>query len=160
MSAPSIKQEILHLLYPGEQSLWHGGPSAVEAIRDVDQELAAWKPAEDAHSIWALTLHMAYWKFAVRQRLLGLEDTGFERSPDNFPDLPDIVSPSTWAADRTLLARHENALLETVRSLDDGRLDEQLTGGYRVADQLFGVVLHDVHHVGQILLIKRLSGSR
>ena len=122
----------------------------------MEADQAAWRPGSDVHSIWGLALHMAYWKFAVRQRILGLSETGFERSPDNFPHPPDRATQTAWDTDRSLLRDHENALLETVRSLDAHRLEEELTGGYRVADQLLGVVLHDVHHIGQILVIKRL----
>ncbi len=160
MTSLPLKDEILRLLSPTEQSLWHGGPTTGEVLSDVSANLAAWQPASDMHSIWGLTLHMAYWKFAVRQRILGLSDQGFERAPDDFPSLPKHLTHEVWTADRNLLRSAESALVELTESLDEDRLQEPLTGGYRVADQLIGVAMHDVHHIGQILLIKRLWNGR
>ena len=50
-------------------------------------------------------------------------------------------------------------LVTAVRSFDPARLDDQpegSQGGYSYADLLLGIALHDVHHVAQIQLLKRL----
>lgn len=129
-------------------------------LTDVSHEMAAWRPGTDLHSIWALTLHMAYWKWAVRQRILGLPDTGFERTPDNFPEVPSPTSQEAWDADRGLLAKEEKALVALTESLEEDRLRDMLSPSYRVADQLMGIAMHDAHHVAQILLLKRLWADR
>lgn len=48
---------------------WHGGHTAVGALRGVSPEQAVWTPARDRKSIWQLALHMAYWKYAVCERV-------------------------------------------------------------------------------------------
>lgn len=160
MNHHPVRDEILLLLNPGGKPLWHGGPTTTAVLDDVPLEMAMWDPGNGRTSIWGLALHMAYWKFAVRRRIQGLPDTGFERAPDNFPDLPIPPSEAAWDDDRALLVREEAALRELVASLDEERLQEPLSKDYRVADQLFGIAMHDAHHIAQILLIKRLWEDR
>lgn len=155
----SLKSEILRLLDP-DGKLWHGGPTVTGCIRGVTAEQAAWDPGQGRHTIWGLTLHMAYWKYAVRRRIEDGPKGDFGRTPANFPDLPDERSEARWKQDRALLRAEDKALIALVRTQDESRLQESLSGHYRVADQLFGVVLHDVHHIGQIQLIKRLYQDR
>lgn len=154
-----VKSEILRLLDP-VGALWHGGPTVSGCLRGVKADQAAWDPGHGRHTIWGLTLHMAYWKYAVRRRIVQGPKGDFERTPANFPDVPAERSEASWKRDRALLRREDHALIELVRSLDEGRLQEPLSDSYRVADQLFGIVLHDVHHIGQIQLIKRLWQDR
>src|SRR2546421_4767314 len=35
---------------------------------------AAWRPGPGRHNIWEVTLHAAYWKYAVRRRIEGGKD--------------------------------------------------------------------------------------
>ena len=56
---------------PAGTKLWHGGATVLGALRGVKPEEAAWKPALDRHSIWDLTLHIAYWNYAILRRITG-----------------------------------------------------------------------------------------
>jgi uncharacterized damage-inducible protein DinB len=152
-------REILDLLdSPAGKRLWYGGATVVGCLRGVTPEQAAWKPARKRHSIWALTLHLAYWKYAVRRSLETLPSGTFPRSPANWPAVPKPADASRWKADRSLLRSEHLQLVGAVRALDPLRLDEVAPGSrnYRVVDLLFGVVSHDLYHVGQIQLLKRL----
>ena len=155
-------REILHLLDPpAGHRLWFGGATVAGCLRGVTPEQAAWKPARDRHSIWALTLHVAYWKYAVRRNIEALPQGTFPRSPSNFPAVPQPADTAHWKADRGLLRSEHRLLVEAVRSFDPSRLDEATSGSgnYRFADLLFGIASHDLHHVGQIQLLKRLRAS-
>lgn len=156
MTSHPVRDEILHLLASPPEGLWHGGPSVLRSLDDVPARMASWDPGSGLHSIWELSLHMAYWKYAVRQRIQGLSQEGFPRSPDNFPTISEPFSEKAWSRDRQLLQQEETALVELVKTLDEHQLQAPCTGGYRVADQLFGIAMHDVHHVAQVLLIKKL----
>ena len=72
---------------PGTRN-WHGGPSPLGALRGVGAEQAAWRPAPRRKSIWALALHIAYWKYTVRRHLVATALPRFSRSPSNWPALP------------------------------------------------------------------------
>ena len=130
-------------------------------LRGVDPEQAAWKPAPDRHSIWELVLHIAYWKYAVRRNLEGSGRGGFPRSPSNWPRVPEPADAAAWKRDRALLKSEHERLVAAVEGFDPRRLDEEApgSGSYRFADLIFGVVTHDVYHVGQIQLLKRLYRS-
>jgi uncharacterized damage-inducible protein DinB len=155
--------EITHLLDPppGER-LGYGGATPTGSLRGIAPEAAAWRPAPDRHSIWELTLHLAYWKYAVRRLLEGSPRGGFDRVPSNWPRQPATATVAGWKRDRALLRSEHDLLVAAVRGFDPGRLDERVQGSknYRYADLMFGIVTHDVYHVGQVQLMKRLYRSR
>jgi uncharacterized damage-inducible protein DinB len=150
-----LDEALLLLDPPPGRPPWAGGATVLGCLRGVGAKQAAWKPASDRASVWELALHVAYWKYAVRRKLEGGEKGGFERSPSNFPALPDRLDEAAWRTDRALLRDEHVQLVGAIRSFDQKRLDEE-TGKYRFADLIFGIAMHDVHHVGQIQLIKRL----
>ena len=156
-------REILNLLDPpAGKRLWYGGATVAGSLRGVTPEQAAWKPARKRHSIWELTLHLAYWKYAVRRNLEGSAQGAFPRSPANWPAVPKPADAPHWKADRAVLRSEHSRLVEAVRAFDPRRLDEAAPGSakYRFADLLFGIVSHDLYHVGQIQVLKRLYPSR
>jgi uncharacterized damage-inducible protein DinB len=148
--------ELLHPL-PGRK-LWHGGATALGALRGVSWQEAVWKPAPDRHSIWELALHIAYWEYAVRRRLTGERRGQFPRSPSNWPALPEKPSTESWKEDRELVRDVHESLMTVVRSFDPADFDETAGKGegYTFGDLLFGAVLHDTYHAGQIQIMKRL----
>ena len=162
MDDPRLR-EILTLLDPPTGTRpWHGGATVAGCLRGVTPEQAAWKPAPRPHSIWELTLHLAYWKYAVRRNLEGSPVGAFPRSPSNWPAVPTPANAVHWKADRALLRSEHEQLVEAVRAFNPQRLDETApgSGNYRFADLLFGIASHDVYHVGQIQILKRLYQSR
>lgn len=151
--------ELLRMLDPEPgHRLWHGGATPLGSLRGVSPEEAAWRPAAQRHSIWELTLHLAYWKYAVLRRIDGSPRGGFPRQPSNWPRVPDPPAATAWRRDRALLKSEHEKIVATVRELDPSRLDQETpgSGAYRYADLLYGVMLHDTYHVGQIQLLKRL----
>ena len=158
MSDPRI-DEILNLLQPAKgKRLWYGGATAAGSLRGVGCGKAAWKPAPERHSIWALVLHLAYWKYAVRRILEDSPKGAFPRKPSNWPALPADPDEKAWKTDRALLGEEHEKLLAAVRGFDPRRLDEIApgSGSYRFSDLMFGAATHDLYHTGQIQLVKRL----
>ena len=125
-------------------------------------EQAAWRPASKRHSIWELALHLAYWKYAVRRHLVALPQGSFPRSPADWPAVPKPADARGWKADRALLRSEHVELVEAVRAFDPRKLDEAAPGkgNYRFVDLLFGIAGHDLYHVGQIQMLKRLYRGR
>ncbi len=154
--------EALHLLAPPPgRPLWAGGATPLGCLRGVGARQAAWKPAADRHSIWELTLHMAYWKYAVRRNLKGAPKGGFPRAPSNWPHVPEPAGEAAWKRDRALLRDEHEQLVAAVTAFAPRRLDERVPGprAYRFADLIYGIAMHDTYHVGQIQLMKRLYRS-
>ncbi|MEO7985789.1 MAG: DinB family protein [Gemmatimonadales bacterium] len=146
---------------PGTRN-WHGGPSPVGALRGVDVEQAAWRPAPRRKSIWALALHVAYWKYTVRRHLVATAVPRFSRSPSNWPALPATLDEKSWASDVTLLKEHHDRLVEAVARVPLSALDRIPPQGRRwtYGQLLLGIAAHDAYHTGQIQLMKRLWEER
>ena len=149
-------------LYPHRGQAWHGGPTPVGALRGVTPAAARWRPRPGRHTIWELTLHIAYWKHAVRRRLLGAELPRFPRSPANWPAMPDPAGARAWAADRALLSDEHELLRETIEDFPATLLGRSAGGRKRWTwgDLIIGIAMHDAYHAGQIQLMKRLWAGR
>ena len=158
MGDPRLHEVLLLLDPPSGRQPWAGGASVQGCLRGVDAEQARWRPTSQRRSVWELVLHIAYWKYAVRRALEGGEKGGFPRKPSNFPALPEPADSKAWTRDRALLKDQHRQLVDAIRAFDPKRLDESTgsSGKYRYADLITGIAMHDVHHVGQIQLIKRL----
>jgi hypothetical protein len=127
---------------------WHG-PTLRGALRGVTAEQALWRPADGRHNIWELTVHCAYWKYAVRRKLTRERRGSFPRRGSNWLPLPP-PTPQAWRADLRLLADEHRALRRVVEELPAARIERALR-------LIRGVAYHDVYHAGQISLLKRLA---
>ncbi len=152
---------IARTLEPPHGRAWHGGPTPLGAVRGVTAAEARWVPAPKRHSIWALTLHIAYWKYAVRRHLEPVARGSFPRSPANWPALPSAPDESAWRADRALLALEHRLFLEALRKFDSAKLGRRPSRKrkFTYGELIIGVLAHDVYHTGQIQLLKRLRES-
>jgi hypothetical protein len=71
---------------------WHG-PSRATVLADVTVEEAARRPSKNAHSIWALVLHMSAWTGEVARRLR--EGDAREPVEGDWPS-PSTPSAQAW----------------------------------------------------------------
>ena len=154
---------LLENLQPRTQrGAWHGGPTAAGSLRGVSGKQAVWSPAPGRKSIWALTLHIAYWKYAVRRRLEGGEGERFPRSPANWPLVPPTPDARAWKADIDLLRTEHDLLVSTVSAIAVSDYSKRVSGGKRwsFGELIVGIAQHDAYHTGQIQMLKRLWKSR
>jgi len=135
---------------------WHG-TTLRGALRGVTPAQALWRPGPDRHNVWELTIHAAYWKYAVRRRLAGEATGSFERKPSNWPDIPDPPDLKAWRKDIALLETEHGKLRQVVSGLSAADLERRSPKGvWTYAEEIHGVAAHDLYHTGQIQLIKRL----
>jgi hypothetical protein len=142
-----------------DKKAWHG-PNLRGAIRGLDAHVAARRPAPDRHNIWEIVVHCAYWKYAVRRRLLGEKRGSFPLTGSNWFARTSGVAPEMWHADIALLGETHRSLRATVAALSSRDLERTPAGG-RVPNLavISGIAAHDVYHAGQIQLLKRLAKS-
>jgi uncharacterized damage-inducible protein DinB len=145
---------------PGRQG-WHGGPTPLGALRGVTAEQARWKPSARRKSIWTLTLHIAYWKYAIRRLLDGSRRGAFPRGPSNWPE-PERLDDRSWAADVALLREEHDRLVRAVSAVDPEQLGRRPRTSRRwtYGELIVGIAMHDAYHTGQIQLVKRLWQER
>ena len=149
MAADSV---ILHLLDEAfERKTWHG-PNLWQSLKGVTAKQASWRPGLGRHNIWEVTLHAAYWKYAVRRRLQGGKRGSFALKGSNFFPRPEggKSTEAAWRADLAILRQEHQALRKTVKSALTKRVSP------KVQRMLWGVAFHDVYHAGQIRLLRRL----
>jgi hypothetical protein len=134
-----------------EKKTWHG-PNLKQSIKGITAKQAAWRPRPGRHNIWEVTLHAAYWKYAVRRRIEGGKRGSFALKGSNFFTRPEKgkLNEAAWSADKKLLEREHRAL--------HGRAAKVLrtARAAKLLPQLYGVAFHDIYHAGQIRLLRRL----
>ena len=139
-----------------DRRAWNGTTLA-GSLRGVAADAALWRPARGRHNIWEVTLHTAYWKYAVRRRLTGEKRGRFARSGSNWLPLPDPRDAAAWSRDVRLLKDEHQRLVETVARYPATALGRRLPRSKWTAQELIhGVAAHDLYHAGQIQLLKRL----
>jgi len=141
---------------------WHGGPTPAGSLRGVDAAQARWTPAPRRKNIWQLTLHITYWKYAVRRHFEPAPVSRFPRRPSNWPEMPSPPTEAAWARDVALLKEEHRLLLAAIRRLPERKLSHVPPDGRRwsYGELILGIASHDAYHTGQIQLLKRLWQER
>jgi hypothetical protein len=134
-----------------EKKTWHG-PNLRQSIKGVTAKQAAWRPGPGRHNIWEVSLHAAYWKYALRRRIEGSKRGSFALKGSNFFARPEKgkSTESAWNSDKKLLEREHRALRAAAAKL------LRTPRAAKFMNQLYGVAFHDIYHAGQIRLLRRL----
>jgi uncharacterized damage-inducible protein DinB len=137
-----------------EKKAWHG-PNLRGSIRGLEPQKAAWRPGANRHNIWEIVVHAAYWKYAVRRRILGEKRGSFPLKGSNWFVRPASLTQEAWRDDITLLEDMHRKMRSAVADLPPKDL-QKIPRGSKVnnAAIIYGIALHDVYHAGQIQVIK------
>jgi hypothetical protein len=140
-----------------DKKAWHG-PNLKGSIRRVSAAEAGWRPDPRRRSIAEIVVHAAYWKYAVRRRLMGSKRGSFALKGSNWFPLVSPLSESSWREFVKLLDAEHRALRAAVAEFPPEQLREFPEGRkVRYVVLIHGIALHDVYHAGQIQLLKRLQ---
>ena len=145
-----------------DRKAWHG-TNLRGAIRGLTADAAAWRPAPGRHNIWEIVVHAAYWKYAVRRRLLGEKRGRFAIEGSNWFERPAAAAApdAQWKADVALLVGTHASLRTAVAQLSAADLSRRAAGGETTVRALVtGIAAHDLYHAGQVQLLKRLHGGK
>jgi len=134
-----------------EKNAWYG-PSIMEVLDEIDPQTVHHKTGS-LHSIIELVSHVITWRDFATRRLSG--NTLFEVSDTlNFP------AAESWIETLTSLRQSQNELLSELKKFPDARLHEIVPGRtYDFFTLIHGVIHHDIYHLGQIVLLKKLAGK-
>jgi hypothetical protein len=160
MARKSISPSIQLLLEIIDQSYrkksWHG-TNLRGSIRGLTVREALWRPSPSRHNIWEIVVHCAYWKYAVRRRILGEKRGSFPLKGSNWFRRTDNLTETQWRSDVQLMEEYHRSLREIVTKLTVEDLKHIPHGS--IVDNamiLTGIASHDVYHAGQIQILKRL----
>ncbi len=138
---------------------WHG-PNLRGSLRGLRARQAAARPARGRHNIWELTVHAAYWKYAVWRRLTGERRGSFALPGSNWFPCPTPLAQAAWKSAVDLLVSEHRRLCQAVAALPASALSRKSKGGQETNLRLLrGIIAHDLYHAGQIQLVKRLVSS-
>src|SRR5260370_26026855 len=136
-----------------EGNAWHG-PALRELLEGVTAEQAAAKPVPGAHSVWELVHHIEAWE---RQTLTTLQGQPYE-SMTGEADWPPVreTTAEAWAAAQERLQSTTSKLAETIRLMDDAKLDE-IVAGKEVSYYVFfhGALHHNFNHAGDNAVLRK-----
>jgi hypothetical protein len=159
---PIISLLLVQLDQAFEKKSWHG-TNLRGSVRGMDISTAARRPSPERHNIWELVLHTAYWKYAVKRRILGEKRGSFPLEGSNWFSRPELGQDTparerTWKSDVALLSQMHAELIAAVADLSVKDLDFVPKGAkVNNRDLISGIIAHDLYHAGQIQLLKRLQ---
>ena len=128
------------------------GLNFLEAVKGVDERLAAAKRKASFNTIWQLVNHLIYWRKTVIIRLQGILAN---------PPMPDFYQPektSLKAWEETLFHFDEvqKQLVSAIRAFPSADLEKASPmKGQTYYQLLTGCLQHDAYHMGQMVLLKK-----
>lgn len=129
------------------------GDSYLDVISDISPTEALATPPNQ-HSIAVLLWHMVKWRRALTERLLGnLDFRADVTDPDNWPDAL-AQNSETWEAAKAAFAEQQNSIVEQLSVRNETFLDTDFMPGRKFRRLAFGVLQHDIYHLGQIAMVK------
>lgn len=159
MSRPAEISLLLQCIHEGySRKSWHG-PNLRGSIVGLTVKQAARRPGRNRHNIWEIVVHCAYWKYAVRRRILGEKRGSFSLKGSNWFTRPEgRLNANDWKRDVMLLDITHRSLVEAIGRMSLAQLNETLRAGSPLTNRqlITGIAMHDVYHAGQIQLIKRM----
>ena len=147
-----------HLLYQFgaayDEDRWFIGVK--NAINGTSPEAAAWKPKGISNSIHEILNHLLYYNEAYLRRFKGIEyEYEVESNEETFDGEEDW--PSTAARFQFVM----DEFRDLIRKADESKFDEMSpprnTVSWRTV--IGNICLHNAHHGGQIVMIRKLQGS-
>ena len=134
----------LEEIYEGEP--WFG-ESILTKLKDVSPEKAFQQPKSGEHCIAELLSHMEFWRRSILYKIMGDASTTFSTEhPDNWPDVESLKKKG-WE-------KVQQGFRETHRALQQALVETSLTD--EQSANLSGTIEHDIYHLGQIGIVKKL----
>jgi uncharacterized damage-inducible protein DinB len=110
------------------------------------------------NTIWQIVNHAINWRETLLKRIQG------ENAPapeNNFIETITDVSEEAWSQTLKRLQSSQDHLLSYLSAEKEINLDEKpREGPYSRYELIEGILQHDVYHLGQIVLIKKMIGEQ
>lgn len=157
--------EVQHLAHVVENHFSNPKASAFAHFVTVTEGLtaaqAAQAPAERFNSVWGVVNHVAFWQEVTRLGLLGqsidLADWGLTEMGNGWPPLGEI-SDVNWQVARQRALDSNRAFAQTIASLTDEQLHNDMTWGGQIWQGILAIYSHNSYHTAEILSIRHMLG--
>ena len=145
--------EQLKEAYEGEP--WFGR-SIKSLLKDVDENIAFEKP-NGQHSILELVWHIVIWRVFTINRLRNDEKTNLQYFEENDWQQLNHNDKTLWKRGLKRLEETQSELIESLQKQQGNILNEIVPGRkYNFRKLLYGIIQHDIYHIGQIAYITKL----
>jgi len=138
---------------------WFGN-SILTALGDIPFEKAHLKPIDNLHSIIELTEHIITWRVFVIKKIHGDKEYSVKINSKEDWGENRAVSKEEWQNVLQRLEYSQNELVQLLESKDDHFLSTivltKSNTNFTFEFFLNGVIQHDIYHLGQIALVKKL----
>ncbi len=154
MDAVQCLVETLERAY--RRKSWHG-TGLRGSLRLLKPEARLWRPGSGRPNAWELMVHASYWKFIVLKALEPESGHAFGEKGSNFFRREPPRSDTDWKGDFVRLDALHLKVLQAAGRLHPRELELPTPGRKESAFTLLaGLAAHDLHHAGQVQLIRRL----
>lgn len=138
-----------------EKGAWFGD-TYMEKLADVTEKEAFTPPMKGVHTIAELVAHVIYWRSPIIKKLSGdKEYKGSVDSPDNWPSLEQLKKKG-WKSLLNDFAESQKQLLVALKGAKPEFFEGEYAAGSTWDYVTEGIVQHDVYHLGQLALVKKM----
>jgi uncharacterized damage-inducible protein DinB len=124
-------------------------------------EQAAWKPENLDNSIWETLAHLNYYDFAYLERFKGVDYVYPAADNDETFAGGTEISEDAWRAEIEKFDRIMSEWRGLLAAADETKFGEPVSASNKAlwAELISNVNLHNSHHGGQIVVLRKLQGS-
>lgn len=140
------------------QSIYNGNPwlevNLTNTLKDVTAKQAYQKINPNLNTIWEIVNHLIQWRRNILLRMQG--ETII--TPDHNYFVP-VLDPSDFAWEQSLqtLAKTQESWNAFFEDFDDEDLAKiYVNNGHTYYEHIHGIIQHDVYHLGQIVILKKM----
>lgn len=140
------------------QSIYNGNPwldvTLIDTLKDLTAEQAYRKVNPNLNTIWEIVNHLIQWRRNILECVQGETIT----TPDHNYFVP-VIDPSeaAWYQSLQNLSKTQEQWNTFLDYFDDGDFEKIfVNNNHTYYEHIHGLIQHDVYHLGQIVLLKKL----
>jgi uncharacterized damage-inducible protein DinB len=140
------------------QSIYNGNPwlevTLAHTLENVTAEQAYRKINPNLNTIWEIVNHLIQWRRNILRRMQGETVT----TPDHNYFVPILdSSEASWEQSLQSLGKSQELWDAFFEDFDDQDFEKiYVNNGHTYYEHIHGIIQHDVYHLGQIVILKKL----
>ncbi|WP_291286764.1 DinB family protein [Flavobacterium sp.] len=140
------------------QSIYNGNPwlevNLVHTLQNVSADQAYKKVNPNLNTIWEIVNHLIQWRRNILKRVQG--ETIITPDHNYFVPVLDS-SEAAWEQSLQSLGKSQELWHAFFEDFEDADLEKiYLNNNHTYYEHIHGIIQHDVYHLGQIVILKKL----
>lgn len=157
-STPDDRQLLLQMVEEAYRLPNWNETNLRSALRRVSPEMAAWRPPFAKRSIADITVHCAYYKYALWRRLSEAKRGSFPLKGSGWFKTPPTLTREKWSEYLALLETEHEKLVDAIQNSAKplSHLKPLRFTKWSTVQTTYWLAIHDGYHTGQINMIKAM----